>query len=350
VSDSRSTGRRRMRTRSTAAVLSALLASGYPGIAVAGEPRDAAAPAGVLSVATEPAGATVYVDGQAQGATPVELKHLTPGDHRLRVVKPGYLENSRVLNVRAGRPQAVAVKLTPDASAARHTVQVEPAPAGQEEEKKGGGGKKTALIVLGVAAVGAGAYLALRETNKAPLAGTVALSPNEAALEGATNVTFTAQGASDPDGDTLTYNWNFGDGGSGTGQSSSHVYTAAGSYSVQVTVSDGKLSASSSGTANVRDLSGAWGGTITGSFGVFPFTLNLAHSNTSVTGNWSDPILGGGSISGSVSAPKAVRATVSVPGFEPFTMTGTADANIDRITGTVTGSGFTGEQVVLTRR
>jgi hypothetical protein len=51
-----------------------------------------------------------------------------------------------------------------------------------------------------------------------------------------------------------------------------------------------------------------------------------------------------------VSAPKAVRATVSIPGFEAFTITGTADANIDRITGTVTGSGFTGEQVVLTRR
>jgi hypothetical protein len=338
-----------MRTRVTAAVLSTLLAAGYPGIAAAGEPRDAAAPAAVLSVATEPAGATVYVDGESHGATPVELKHLTPGDHRLRVVKPGYLENSRVLNVRAGRPQAVAVKLTPDSSAARHTVQVEPAPAGQEE-KKGGGGTKTALIVLGVAAVGAGAYLALRETNKAPLAGTVALSPNEAALEGATNVTFTAQGASDPDGDALTYNWNFGDGGTGTGQSSSHTYTAAGSYSVQVTVSDAKLSATSSGTANVRDLSGAWGGTISGSFGVFPFTLNLAHNNTSVTGNWSDPILGGGSISGSVSAPKAVRATVSVPGFEAFTMTGTADASIDRVTGTVTGSGFTGEQVVLTRR
>lgn len=348
MSDSRST-RPRMRTRATAAALSALLASGYPGIAVAGEPQEAAATDAVLSVATEPAGATVYVDGQAHGATPVELKHLTPGDHRLRVVKPGYLENSRVLNVRAGRPQAVAVKLTPDASAARHTVQVEPAPAGQEEEKKGGGGKKTALIVLGVAAVGAGAYLALRETNKAPLAGTVALSPNEAALEGATNVTFTAQGASDPDGDTLTYNWNFGDGGSGTGQSSSHVYTAAGSYSVQVTVSDGKLSASSSGTANVRDLSGAWGGTIASSFGIVPFTANLAHNNTTISGNF---IAGddAGTVSGTVSAPKSVQVTVNIPGFQPFTMTGTADANIDRITGTATGSGFTGEQVVLTRR
>jgi len=332
-----------------AAVLSALLASGYPGVAAAGEPGEAAASPAMLSVATEPAGAMVYVDGQSHGATPVQLRHLTPGDHRLRVVKPGYLENSRVLNVRAGRPQAVALKLTPDAGAARHTVQVEPTPAGQEE-KKGGGGKKTALIVLGVAAVGAGAYLALRETNKPPLAGTVALSPNEAALEGATNVTFSAQGASDPDGDALTYNWNFGDGGTGTGQSSSHTYTAAGGYGVQVTVSDGKLTSSSSGNVTVRDLSGAWGGTLTGSFGVVPFTLNLAHANTTVTGNWSDVILGGGSVSGTVSAQKSVRATVSFPGFEPFTIAGTADADINRVTGTATGSGFTGEQVVLTRR
>jgi PKD domain-containing protein/PEGA domain-containing protein len=346
LSDQVSAGRRPMRTKATAGVLSALLASGYPGMAVAGEPGEAAAPPATLSVATEPAGATVYVDGESRGAAPVELKHLMPGDHRLRVVKPGYLENSRVLTVRAGRPQAVAVKLTPDANAVRHT-QVETPPAGQEEKK--GGGKKMALIALGVAAVGAGAYLALRETNKAPVAGTVSLSPNETALEGATNVTFSAQGASDPDGDALTYNWNFGDNGTGTGQSSSHTYAAAGSYNVQVTVSDGKLSATSSGTANVRDLSGAWGGTITGGFGVIPFTVNLAHSNTTVSGNFT-AFDDAGVVTGSVSSQKSVRLTVTIPEFEPFTMTGNADASIDRVTGTVTGSGFVGEQVVLTRR
>jgi hypothetical protein len=57
-----------------------------------------------------------------------------------------------------------------------------------------------------------------------------------------------------------------------------------------------------------------------------------------------------GVVTGSVLSPKSVRLTVAIPEFEPFTMTGNADADINRVTGTVSGSGFVGEQVVLTRR
>ena len=334
-------------TKAAATVLCGLLALGSPSVAIGASKADMAQPAAALSVASDPAGATVYIDGESQGATPVEVKDLIPGDHRLRVVKPGYLENSRVLNVRGGGPQAVTVKLTPDVNAARSTATIQDP---KEQEKKGGSGKKVALIGLGLAAAGAGAYLAFHKSNKPPVAGTVTLSPNEPALEGATNVSVSAQGASDPDGDALTYNWNFGDGATATGPSASHTYTNAGSYSVTVDVSDGKLSASSSGTATVRDLSATWGGTITGSFGVFPFTLSLSHSNTSVTGTWADPILGSGTIVGSVSSQKSVRLTVQLPGFAPATIAGNADADINRITGNITGSGFTGESVVLIRR
>lgn len=331
-------------TKAAATVLCGLLALGSPSVAVGASKAVVAQPSAALSVASDPAGATVYVDGESKGVTPVEVKNLPPGDHRLRVVKPGYLENSRVLSVRSDWPQAVTVKLTPDANAARSTATVQDPNAPQ---KKGGSGKKVALIGLGLAAAGAGAYLAFRETNKAPVAGTVTLSPNEPALEGATNVSVSAQGASDPDGDALTYNWNFGDGATGTGQSASHTYTNAGSYNVTVDVSDGKLSTSSSGTATVRDLSATWGGTI---LGVFPFTLSLSHNNTSVNGSWVDPLLGSGTIVGSVSSQKNVRLTVQLPGFQPATISGTADADINRITGSITDSGFSGEPVVLIRR
>ena len=55
-----------------------------------------------------------------------------------------------------------------------------------------------------------------------------------------TAIAFTATGT-DPDGDTLTYAWDFGDGGtSSTTQNPSHTYTAPGTYTAKVTVSDGK--------------------------------------------------------------------------------------------------------------
>ena len=49
-----------------------------------------------------------------------------------------------------------------------------------------------------------------------------------------------AAAATDADGDTLTYAWEFGDGGTSSAQNPSHTYTAAGTYSAKVTVSDGK--------------------------------------------------------------------------------------------------------------
>jgi len=54
------------------------------------------------------------------------------------------------------------------------------------------------------------------------------------------NVSFSAQGSSDPDGDSLTYVWNFGDGATATGLSVSHTYAATGNYLARVTASDGR--------------------------------------------------------------------------------------------------------------
>ncbi|UCH89619.1 MAG: PQQ-binding-like beta-propeller repeat protein [Thermoplasmata archaeon] len=57
-------------------------------------------------------------------------------------------------------------------------------------------------------------------------------------------VYFDGSGSSDPDGDTLTYKWDFGDGIFTSWQNdcnASHKYTAAGNYTVTLTVSDGFL-------------------------------------------------------------------------------------------------------------
>lgn len=53
-------------------------------------------------------------------------------------------------------------------------------------------------------------------------------------------VNFDASGSSDPDGDPLDFTWDFGDGQSGVGVSPSHEFAVGGSFSVTLTVSDGR--------------------------------------------------------------------------------------------------------------
>jgi PKD repeat protein len=51
-------------------------------------------------------------------------------------------------------------------------------------------------------------------------------------------VQFDGSGSSDPDGTIFSYDWDFGDGSDGTGVSPSHSYSAAGTYTVFLTVTD----------------------------------------------------------------------------------------------------------------
>ncbi len=74
------------------------------------------------------------------------------------------------------------------------------------------------------------------------------------------NVTFTV-GAVDPEAAALTYNWTFGDSQSDTAASSVHAYAVAGTYTVNVDVTDlGGLTVSSSTIVTITDPIGAGGG------------------------------------------------------------------------------------------
>ena len=53
-------------------------------------------------------------------------------------------------------------------------------------------------------------------------------------------VNVNGSGSSDPNGDALTYSWTFGDGGTATGVTASRTYAAQGTYTVTLTVNDGR--------------------------------------------------------------------------------------------------------------
>jgi PKD repeat protein len=52
------------------------------------------------------------------------------------------------------------------------------------------------------------------------------------------SLTLNGSGSSDPDGSIVTYAWNFGDGTTGTGAMPGHSYTAPGTYTAWLTVTD----------------------------------------------------------------------------------------------------------------
>ena len=81
-------------------------------------PADVAAPAAAvdfaLVVTSAPDGARVLVDGIGWGQTPITIRHVTPGDRRLRVVRDGYVSHEQRVRIGGSRARtAVHVDLKP---------------------------------------------------------------------------------------------------------------------------------------------------------------------------------------------------------------------------------------------
>jgi len=71
--------------------------------------------------------------------------------------------------------------------------------------------------------------------NDAPVAD--AGGPYSGIVDGA--ITFNDSGSSDEEGVIVTYTWDFGDGTTGTVMSPTHIYNVTGTYTVNLTVTDG---------------------------------------------------------------------------------------------------------------
>jgi serine/threonine-protein kinase len=98
----------------------ALLAAGaYFGrsFLVPAEDADTGGPApvltGTLSVASEPPGATLFVDDREVGTTPATVPALATGSHRVRLVLAGHHDHEGALEIRANETHAVTQTLAP---------------------------------------------------------------------------------------------------------------------------------------------------------------------------------------------------------------------------------------------
>ena len=74
----------------------------------------------------------------------------------------------------------------------------------------------------------------VEEVNDPPVADA---GPDQSAFTGQT-VSFDGSGSYDPESDPITFAWDFGDGSTGSGGAVTHAYSAAGTYTVTLSVTD----------------------------------------------------------------------------------------------------------------
>ena len=76
-----------------------------------GEPEVAPAGPTQLVIRTQPAGARVTVNGIGWGVSPVTVRHVEPGEKRIRVTMDGYRSSERSVVVDEGARQTVRIRL-----------------------------------------------------------------------------------------------------------------------------------------------------------------------------------------------------------------------------------------------
>jgi PKD repeat protein len=123
---------------------------------------------------------------------------------------------------------------------------------------------------LTITVTAAGNQPPIAAASGSPTSGTVPLAVN-----------FSSAGSSDPEGQPLSYSWTFGDGGSSTSANPSHTYTAVGTYTVQLTVSDGVNSTTSTSVTIIVSS----GNGLPGLVAAYSFNEGAGTTTTDSSGN-----------------------------------------------------------------
>ena len=142
---------------------------------------------GSLLVESDPAAASVYVDGRIAGETPLTLPAIATGVHRVRLVRLGFLENSQLVTVKSGTRATLRARLTNPAP------QVAGAAALKIVVLEGEGAVNIIQQKTAVAPV-----IEVRDRNDQPVSGAVvrfAIQKGKASFDGARTLTVTTNGA-----------------------------------------------------------------------------------------------------------------------------------------------------------
>ncbi len=187
-------------------------------------------------------------------------------------------------------------------------------------------------------------------TNRAPVVASVTVNPTFGIAD--LQVFNFVATASDPDGDAVTFNWVLA-GNARTGSSVQVAFASPGGTGVgTVTVTDGNGgTASSNVNFIVGSAAGAWtvtAGPLAGS------TFSLAQNPAGfVTGTFFLPGIGNGNTDpaqpGQILVNGNLTMRVKIGAFTDFNMNGTMSTTGRSISGTLQGSGFSGDPFTMTK-
>jgi len=216
-----------------------------------------------VSIRTDPPGAKIYLDSRYLGETPAEVE-VSPALGKLSLVKKGYkpwsitciTEEKIELSLQKDEPP-LAIISGPTAGTA--LAELEFSAAGSQDPDgrivsyrwdfgdgatasgkwvihryKRPGTYKVKLTVTDDDGVEGTATKAVFIESHPPVVRLSGPSQGRVGEE----LTFSAEGSHDPDGEIVEYRWDFGDGATATGRTASHRFEGPGTYTVTLTVVD----------------------------------------------------------------------------------------------------------------